>query len=1238
MLCASVFFVFGCNTKPEPTPEPTPDPVLSVSPESLAFTAEGGTQNVQVKANNPWTASASGSGISVNPSSGDGNATVTITAAATSSTDPVTGSVSFRSGSLSASVSITQEERKVIQVGDVMTIPAEGGSFAVDVQYNTDVVVEVESAAQSWITFVAVRALTSGKLEFQIAENPDPDVRTGKVTVKDKNGKVSPITLTFAQEEKKVIQVGDVMTIPAEGGTFSVDVQYNTDVVVEVESAAQSWITFVAVRALQSGKLEFQFTENSSTDPRQGTVTVKDKNGKVSPITLTFAQEEKKVIAVGDVMEIPAEGGTFEVDVQYNTDVVVEVESAAQSWITFVAVRALQSGKLEFRFAENNSTDPRQGKVTVKDKNGKVSPITLTFKQAEKTVINVGDVMEIPAEGGTFVVPVQSNTNFFVEIEPDAKSWITHIDTRALTDREIVFEFKFNHLQKERTGLVSLRGENDIATPVTLTFKQGTDESYALERAALEAFYRANNGDNWRDNTNWCSDKPFGEWRDVSTTNSGHVDAIWLDNQGDVYGYIPKEIGNLSELKILRINGGDMSAAYAFSGYRPLPEEIGQLRKLKHLELSWYPFSGTIPESIFNLTSLEYLYINYPLRVEAQPIPRAIGNLKKLRTLGLNYCVTGSLIPEIGELRDLKTLRLDGNELTGSIPETYGYLSNLNYIHLDGNQLSGTIPSSLQRIDLYWKIWPGMIIGNSFSLEDLQAAKIPAPKSPIIKTLSGKQLDLEQEFKKNDYTVLYKAHPDDNPADFFKRLNALKKSNSKLGIITYFENNGDGFIRAQNDASFKRSLAEGGGDWESFIYYLMDDYSTLGGAPFYTGYWDSVFPMGNPSEAVVIGPDKTVVFSTLLGTLSNNKIDDMISFLEQELGSPIQHYESSDFSADGKTKTLQKASTGAGIDIVITGDAFSDRLIADGTFERLARNATDNFFSYEPLKSMRNRFNVYLVNAVSKNEEYYNGCSTALSGAFGYGSAVGGDNEKVLEYVRKAIPDARMDNVLTLVLMNSSKSGGTCYMLQPQDASVYAGGASIAWFPYNDSGLASSESRMAATLVHEAGGHGLGKLGDEYYYVSVGPIPEEAITSHREKQKHNWYLNVDFTGVPSEVRWSRYINDSRYAGEKIGVYIGALGYPSGVWRPTDNSIMFMSSSPDVGFNAPSRAQIYTRIMKLSEGQSWEFDYETFVNWDLAHPTASSSATRANHVEVNEEEHNHVPPVILNKTWRQIIRR
>jgi hypothetical protein len=287
------------------------------------------------------------------------------------------------------------------------------------------------------------------------------------------------------------------------------------------------------------------------------------------------------------------------------------------------------------------------------------------------------------------------------------------------------------------------------------------------------------------------------------------------------------------------------------------------------------------------------------------------------------------------------------------------------------------------------------------------------------------------------------------------------------------------------------------------------------------------------------------------------------------------------------------------------------------------------------MKSLRNRFNVYMVKAVSRNEEYFNGCSTAFSGVFGIGSAVGGDNDKVLEYTRAAIPAERMDNALTMVLMNSSKSGGTCYMLNPEDRSVFAAGASIAWLPYKDASAVFGQSGLASTLVHEMGGHGLGKLADEYYYFGMGEISEHSAEDIRQMHERHWYVNVDVTDNPSKVYWSRFIGDSRYADEGIGVYLGGFVYEFGVWRPTDDSIMFRSGSPENRFNAPSRAQLYTRIMKLSEGESWEFDYETFVEWDKAHPD-KKAARRRSMVEVGDEEPEHTPPVMVGKTWREAI--
>ena len=455
-----------------------PEPYLNVSPASLSFSEDGGTQTVRVSANYPWTVNVSGKGFSVSPASGDGDASVTVTASPTNEADPVTVNLVFFSEGLSSNVELRQAARNTIMVGNVAKIPAEGGTFEVPVQYNTEFTVEVEPDAKSWISFVETKALTSGKLVFDVEENTLTDPRTGKVTVKDRSGKADPVIITLVQEEKKVIEVGDVTKIATEGGTYEITIEYNTNFSVEVEESAQAWIQFVETKAMTSGRMVFFFKANETPDARSGKVTIRDKSGKVQPIILTFVQEEKKVIEVGDVAEIPAEGGTYEVEIAYNTEFSVEVEKSSQSWISFVETKALTSGRLVFVFAENIEPDSRTGKAIIRDKSGKAGAITLTFVQKEKKIIEVGDVTEIAAEGGTYEVGIVYNTEFSVEVETSAQSWISFVETKALTSGKMVFVFAENTATDSRSGKVVVRDESGKAEPVTMTFVQQGVEPY----------------------------------------------------------------------------------------------------------------------------------------------------------------------------------------------------------------------------------------------------------------------------------------------------------------------------------------------------------------------------------------------------------------------------------------------------------------------------------------------------------------------------------------------------------------------------------------------------------------------------------------------------------------------------------------------------------------------------------------------------------------------------------------
>jgi hypothetical protein len=339
------------------------------------------------------------------------------------------------------------------------------------------------------------------------------------------------------------------------------------------------------------------------------------------------------------------------------------------------------------------------------------------------------------------------------------------------------------------------------------------------------------------------------------------------------------------------------------------------------------------------------------------------------------------------------------------------------------------------------------------------------------------------------------------------------------------------------------------------------------------------------------------------------------------------YYISSDYSQDGVVKTLQTATVGNGIDIVLMGDAYSDREIADGSYEADMRYMYENLFTEEPFKTHKDMFNVYYVTVVSTVEGYDNP-GAKLEGYFGEGTLVGGNDQKSFEYALKAVSEERMDETLVIVAMNSDVYAGTCYMYYPESATgTYSSGPAVAYFPKG-----TDQTTFAQLLHHEANGHGFAKLADEYAYEDFGAVPDANVTQTCEQQNQwGWWKNVDFTNDPAKVRWSYFLEDARYANEGLGVFEGGLTYWTGVWRPTENSIMRYNTG---GFNAPSREAIYYRIHKLAYGDSWEYSYEDFVEYDAVNRSTSSSApqkARRNYVEKPLEPT--AAPVVVGKSWR-----
>ena len=99
--------------------------------------------------------------------------------------------------------------------------------------------------------------------------------------------------------------------------------------------------------------------------------------------------------------------------------------------------------------------------------------------------------------------------------------------------------------------------------------------------------------------------------------------------------------------------------------------------------------------------------------------------------------------------------------------------------------------------------------------------------------------------------------------------------------------------------------------------------------------------------------------------------------------------------------------------------------------------------------------------------------------------------------------------------------------------------------------------------------------------------------------------------------WAKFIADEDYQYDGLGVFEGACLYTTGAYRATEESMMYHNEGP---FNAPSREAIYYHLHKLAYGNSWQYDYDAFKQYDAVNrktsPSASQSSVGRGRIPVN----------------------
>ena len=292
---------------------------------------------------------------------------------------------------------------------------------------------------------------------------------------------------------------------------------------------------------------------------------------------------------------------------------------------------------------------------------------------------------------------------------------------------------------------------------------------------------------------------------------------------------------------------------------------------------------------------------------------------------------------------------------------------------------------------------------------------------------------------------------------------------------------------------------------------------------------------------------------------------------------------------DGDVLTLNTATKGNGVDLVFLADCYDAKDIATGAYLNDVKEAYGYYFDVEPYKTYKDYFNVYVVFGES-DDSGMGTVNTVKDAKFGSQYSLEGispDFATCYEYAAKADADIVPSQTLIVMVENTTEYGGICYMWGDGSAIACCPKSADA-YPYDFRGI----------VQHEAGGHGFGKLADEYIYHNafiqscdcaccehLGPpgglLGGKAI---------GWYRNLEATGDINEVGWSHMIFHPQYSNI-VDVYEGGYFHTRGVYRSEPTSCM---NNNIPYFSAISRQAIVERILEYA-GET--FDLESFYALD-----------------------------------------
>lgn len=332
------------------------------------------------------------------------------------------------------------------------------------------------------------------KITVQVTANDTYDPRTAVITVADKNN-AEKRTFNVSQKRNTGLFIGETdFQVPMEGGSVTVSLESNVNYEVVIPGDCD-WLSLATDDAKSRGLEESSFTlkvdANKSYNNRSAIVKVVNTDENLSG-SVSVSQSFDTVFKVDSTdFEIPMDGGTFTVNVESNVSYEVKLPEDCD-WITQSIKKKDPDFKTEateivFTVKENTGYDARDAIITLVNEHADIAipltvhqPFTAVFKADKKT-------FEVPMEGGTVTVNMESNVSYDVSI-PDDCDWVTlpsSSRTRGVKPSVVTLEVKENKSYHDRKVVVTIANK-DAGVSVPITIDQPFNTIFTADKTAFD--------------------------------------------------------------------------------------------------------------------------------------------------------------------------------------------------------------------------------------------------------------------------------------------------------------------------------------------------------------------------------------------------------------------------------------------------------------------------------------------------------------------------------------------------------------------------------------------------------------------------------------------------------------------------------------------------------------------------------------------------------------------------------